>query len=327
MTVGSGVATGREGLSVVLGARGGTGGAVARELVGQGVRVRAVTRAGDAGICDTRLPPASYEDWAADVTDRGQLRRAVAGASVVYHCVRPAYTHWWKEFAPLNRGVIDAVADAGAKLVYADNLSMYEPGTSPLTEKTPATSTTKKGSLRAALAAELLEEHEKGRLRVTIGRSSDYFGPGGLHAAAGARFFGALLAGETTRWFGSLDQPHTMSYLPDMARAFVVLGTRPEADGGIWHTPAAEPVNGRQFIEAAAEAAGVTPRPAVLSERSVTFYGLFLPVLREYPELLYQWDGPFVSDAGKFQDAFGPFAVTPLARALEETVAWYRART
>ena len=34
-------------LSVVLGAGGGTGGAIVRELVGQGRRVRAVTRGGD----------------------------------------------------------------------------------------------------------------------------------------------------------------------------------------------------------------------------------------------------------------------------------------
>lgn len=311
-------------LHVVLGAGGGTGGALVRELVDQGRRVRAVTRGGDAGICDTPLPPASYEDWAADLTDAAQLRRALAGASVVYHCARPAYTRWWKEFPALNRGVIDAVAEAGAKLVYADNLAMYEPGAGPLTEQTPATSATKKGSLRARLAGKLLEEHESGRLRVVIGRSSDYFGPHGLSSAVGRRFFGALLAGKKTLWYGSLDQPHTLSYLPDLARAFVILGTRPDAEGGVWHTPAGAAVSGRQFIEAAAAAAGVKPRPAVLSERSVTFNGLFVPTLREYPELLYQWDSPFISDASRFQEAFGPFAVTPLAEALQATVAWFR---
>ena len=116
--------------------------------------MRAVTRRGDAGISQTPLPPAAYEDWAADLADEVQLRRAVAGASVVYHCARPVYTRWWQEFPPLNRGIIDAVCSVGAKLVYADNLAMYEPGASPLTAQSPATSTTKKGSLRARLAAE-----------------------------------------------------------------------------------------------------------------------------------------------------------------------------
>jgi nucleoside-diphosphate-sugar epimerase len=315
---------GRDGLHVVLGARGGIGGAVVRELVGQGRRVRAVTRNGDAGVSETPLPPASYEDWACDLTDPARLRRACAGAAVVYHCARPAYTRWWNEFEPLNRAVMDAVGAAGARLVYADNLAMYEPGSSPLTEESPATAGTKKGSLRARLATELLEEHAHGRLRVVIARAADYFGPYGVRCALGRRFFTDLLAGRRTQWFKSLDQPHSLSYLPDLARAFVLLGTREEADGQVWHTPVCAPVTGRELIAAAARVAGVKPRPALLKEGTVTFYGIFVPTFREYPELAYQWDAPFVSDAGKFLKAFGPFAVTPLDEALEATVAWYR---
>jgi nucleoside-diphosphate-sugar epimerase len=51
---------------------------------------------------------------------------------------------------------------------------------------------------------------------------------------------------------------------------------------------------------------------------------LFVPTLREYPELLYQWDTPFVSDASRFQEAFGPFEVTPFDEAIPETIAWFR---
>lgn len=314
----------RDGLNVVLGARGGIGGAIVRELVGQGRRVRAVTRRGDAGISETPLPPASYEEYACDLTDAERLRGAVAGASVVYHCARPAYTRWWNDFEPLNQAVAGAVAAAGARLVYADNLAMYEPGSNPMTEESPATAGTKKGSLRAKLAGQLLEEHERGRLRVVVGRAADYFGPRGEHCALGRRFFTDLLAGRKTQWFKSLDQPHSLSYLPDLARAFVLLGTRGDAEGQVWHTPVCGPFTGREFIEAAARAAGVKPRPAVLKESSVTFYGIFVPTFREYPELAYQWDAPFVSDAGKFERAFGPFCVTPLDVALAATVAWYR---
>ena len=38
----------------------------------------------------------------------------------------------------------------------------------------------------------------------------------------------------------------------------------------------------------------------------------------------YQYDRPFVRAAGKFEAAFGPFAVTPPEQALEDTVGWYR---
>ena len=58
-------------LHVVLGAAGGTGAAVVRELVGQGRSVRAVTRHGRTAVGDGAQPPASYQDAAADVTDLG----------------------------------------------------------------------------------------------------------------------------------------------------------------------------------------------------------------------------------------------------------------
>jgi len=313
-------------LHVVLGAGGGTGGAIVRELVGQGRRVRAVTRGGNAAASYGTLPPASFEDVAADVTEREQLRRALEGAAVVYHCAQPAYTRWPQEFPAMTRGILAATAAAGAKLVFADNLYMYGSVDGPMTEESPPVAQTKKGKVRAAMAAELLEADRKGRLRVVIGRSSDYFGPGGLVSTLGERFFKALLAGKKTQWFVDLDQPHTMSYLPDMARAFVVLGERPEADGQVWHTPAAEALTGRRYIELAARAAGTPAKPAVLGPGMVRMVGLFMPVLREFPELMYQYERPFVMDAGKFEAAFGPFAVTPHEDALRTTLEWYRGR-
>ena len=139
-------------LHVVLGARGGTGGAIVRELVGQGRSVRAVTRGGAPAVGDGAQPPASYQDAAADVTEPEQLRRALAGAAVVYHCAQPAYRRWAQEFPAMNRAVIEAAAEAGAKLVFADNLYMYGPVDGPLTEEHAAASTNEKGRVRAALA-------------------------------------------------------------------------------------------------------------------------------------------------------------------------------
>ena len=71
---------------VVLGAAGGTGSAVVRELAARGLRVRAVTR---GGTTDT---PEGVEQVAADVGTSEGARRASEGAAVVYHCAQPGYT-------------------------------------------------------------------------------------------------------------------------------------------------------------------------------------------------------------------------------------------
>jgi hypothetical protein len=49
-----------------------------------------------------------------------------------------------------------------------------------MTEDLPLAATTVKGRTRAAMTAELLAAAEAGRVRLAIGRASDFFGPGGV---------------------------------------------------------------------------------------------------------------------------------------------------
>jgi uncharacterized protein YbjT (DUF2867 family) len=74
-----------EGLHVVVGASGGTGSAVVRELHAAGRRVRAINRSG-------RMPvPRGVVVVGADATDAARMREACAGAAVVYNCVNPPF--------------------------------------------------------------------------------------------------------------------------------------------------------------------------------------------------------------------------------------------
>jgi nucleoside-diphosphate-sugar epimerase len=303
-----------------LGAAGGTGSAVIGELCDRGLPVRAVTRSGAADV------PEGVEQVAADVATPEGARRACAGAAVVYHCVQPAYTKWAELFPPLTRTVLDGAADAGAKLVFADNLYVYGPSEGPMTEETPQRAQGKKGRVRVEMAATILRAHGEGRLRCTIGRSSDYYGPRGTTTTAGDNLMTPVLRGKRARWLGSLDQPHTLNYLEDMARGLVTLGERDEADGQVWHLPAAEPLTGRQFLTLVYEAAGLTPKVGVASRPMIKLVGMFNPLVRELNETLYQFERPFVSDASKFQGAFGPFEPTPHWDAVRRTVEWFRHR-
>ena len=312
--------TSENGIHVVLGASGGTGNAVARALAERGHRVRAVNRTGDADV------PEGIERVAADVMKPDELRRALEGTAVVYHCAQPEYTRWAEEFPPMNRAVVEATTGAEAKLVFTDNLYMYGSTDGAMKEDTPARPNSRKGRLRAQMAEELLAAHRAGKLRVAISRASDYFGPRGLDSATGDRLFEAALKGKKVPWLGSLDQLHTVSYTGDMGRAIAILGERDEADGQVWHLPAAEPVTGRAFVELVSKALDRPLRPTVTTTGMVKLAGLFVPMIREVGDVMYQWTGPFVSDASKFQRAFGPFEVTPLDEAVRRTVAWYLER-
>src|SRR5271165_7596377 len=199
------------GLHVVFGI-GQVGLAVADRLAGLNIPVRAVSRRRPASLADS-------VDWrAADATDLDAAADAAKGASVVYQCLNAPYTRWPELFPPLQRGVLAAAERADALLVALENVYAYGPtGGRAMTEDLPLAATTVKGRTRAAMTAELLAAADAGRVRIAIGRASDFFGAGVTQGSTlGERVFGNALAGRRADFIGHPDLPHTYSYVPDI---------------------------------------------------------------------------------------------------------------
>ena len=307
-------------LHVVFGT-GQVGSALAAHLAGLGLAVRAVSR---------HRPPvlAGGTDWrAADVSDPEAAADAAKGASVVYQCVNAPYTQWPERFPPLQRGVLAAAERAGALLVVLENLYGYGPaGGKPMTEALPLAATTVKGQTRAAMTAELLAAAEAGRVRLAIGRASDFFGPGVTQGSVlGERVFGNALAGRRTDFIGNPDMPHTYSYVPDIAAGLATLGTDARAAGQVWHLPGPPTVTTRALLDLVAREIGHPVGIRSVPKLALRLLGLVNPMLRELPEMAYEFDQPFILDTSKYQTAFGA-AGTPLADAIAATLVWYRTR-
>ena len=307
-------------LDVVLGT-GALGRAVADELLGRGRRVRLVNRSG-------RLvaPPPGALLRAADLTDAASAQAACAEAGTVYLCANVPYTDWREKWPPLAAGILEGAARAGARLVYGDNLYSYGPVDGPLREDLPAAATGTKGRVRAGIAARFLDAHRAGRVRVTIGRASDFYGPWATDSSLlGSRVVPAALAGGIGQVIGDVDQPHTFTFIRDYARGLATLGAREEAFGQLWHVPSAETTTQRELLRLVWEEAGAgVPRFRAAPGWLVRALGLFSPMMRELAEMLYEWERPYVVDHSKFERAFGA-ATTPHREAIRETVAWFRA--
>ena len=230
-------------LHVVFGA-GQVGRALAARLAGLGVPVRMVSRHRPSA-------PLDGVDWrAADATDPEAATDAAKGASVVYQCLNAPYTDWPSSFPPLQRGVLTAAERNGALLVSLENVYGYGPtGGEPMTEDLPLAATTVKGRTRAAMTQELLAAADAGRVRIAIGRASDFFGAGATESSLGERVFGNAVAGKRADFIGNPDLPHTYSYIPDIAAGLATLGTDERAIGGVWHLPGPETVTTRQLLE------------------------------------------------------------------------------
>ncbi|MBI5931455.1 MAG: NAD(P)H-binding protein [Chloroflexi bacterium] len=304
-------------LHVVFGT-GPVGRAVTQELVNRGKKVRVVNRSGKADV------PVGVEISKGDVTDHAFAREAAKGASVVYQCTNPPYTEWVALFPALQAGVLEGAVSTGAKLIVMDNLYMYgSTNGKTLTEDLPDAATSRKGALRAKMAQDIMAAHKSGKVRAAIGRASDFFGPGAFDSAAGDRLFLAALAGKAAGVIGNPDLPHTYSFVPDIGKALVTLGERDEALGQIWHLPSPETVTTREFVNRVFKETGHTPRLQVANKLMVRAMGLFVPIMREFIEMYYEYNEPFIMSHDKFTKAFGA-EVTPLQDAIRTTVAWFR---
>jgi nucleoside-diphosphate-sugar epimerase len=309
---------GEAGLHVVLGT-GQVGCALAACLAVRGLAVRAVSRHRPAGL-------AAGIDWrAADAADPDAAADAAKGAAVVYQCLNAPYTQWPELFPPLQRGALAAAERAGALLVTLENLYGYGPtGGKPMTEDLPLTATTVKGRTRAAMTGELLAAAAAGRVRIAIGRASDFFGAGVTEGSTlGRRVFGNALAGRRADFIGNPALPHTYSYVPDIAAGLATLGTDPRAAGEVWHLPGPQTVTTRALLDLMASEVGhpVAIRP--VPRLALRALGLVNPMMRELAEMAYQFDEPFILDTTRYEATFGP-AGTPLAAAVATTIAWYR---
>ncbi len=292
------------------------GRAVIDELVARGLPVRAIARDSVAGL------PRDVDLVQVDLTDAAAVGRALAGAAVVYHTASGPYDRWPELLPPLMRSILVAAAATNARVVYADNLYAFGPVDASLTEDLESRAEGPNGRVRATLAGELMRAHAAGKVRATIGRASDYYGPRGRQSMAGERLFVPALAGKPTQVLGDPDLPHTFTFLGDYARGLVTLGTRDQALGEVWHLPSAETITTRAFINLVFEVAGQQPKLRVLPGSLLTVLALFNPTLRAVREQRYQREAPWIVDHTKFARAFGA-QTTPHRAAIAATLDWY----
>ena len=286
----------------------------------RGESVRLVNRSGRAAV------PADVEVVAGDARDPQFTAEVARGAAVVYQTLAPPYPEWTAQFPALQAGVLAAAEANGARLVSMENVYMYgRPDGRILTEETDYNAHTKKGRLRGDMARTLLAAHHSGRVKVAIGRASDYFGPrGGAQSNLGDRLFPAALNGSAATVLGNPDQPHSYTYIPDIGEGLAVLGEHPDAPGEVWHLPNdPDTRTTRQLVEMVFTKAGHSRgRMRRLPRLLIGAIGMVSPVMRELVEMQYQFDEPFVVESKKI-GSLGA-TPTPLDAALFHTLMSYR---
>jgi nucleoside-diphosphate-sugar epimerase len=298
-------------LHVVLGT-GPAGTTLASTLRSRGHAVRTVSRS---------ARPADPDHVAADLTDAAGAREALAGATVVHHAANVPYEQQLNVMPRMQTAILDAAADAGARVVVLDTLYPYGPtGGTPMTESTPWRATAAKGRMRAALDERYLAED---RVGVVMARAADFYGPGVVNATLGGAVFPSLLSGQPAMALGDPSLPHSYTYIEDVAAGLALLGETPDADGRVWHLPTAPAVPTTAVHTLIEELSGRELRVDVVAEPRP--WGPFdAAFMAEYEELFYQYLEPQIMDSSAFEQRFG-VAATPLREGLARTIAWFDA--
>jgi nucleoside-diphosphate-sugar epimerase len=306
----------------ILGAGGSIGNELVKLLAAKNQPFRLVGR-------NPTMTPGAAEALAADLTDKDQTIRAVAGSGVVYLCVGLKYDlKVWREMWPrVMSNIIEACKRAGARLIFFDNVYMYGKVNGPMTEETPYNPCSRKGEIRAAIATTLINEWKSGALTGMIARSADFYGPGVRNGVPNLLVFEPFAHKKKASWLVNDSVPHSLTYTPDAARSLVQLAERATAWNQTWHVPTSpDPLTGREFVALAAKEFGIAPKYRVLSRPMLRVAGWFDPLVAESYEMLYQSDSPYLFDSSKFAREFG-FAGTPYAEGIRTTAASFKAKS
>jgi nucleoside-diphosphate-sugar epimerase len=289
-------------MQTILGAGGSVGLELARILPEYTETVRLVSRNPKKVNPHDKLYPA-------DLLNPDDVAGAAANSDIVYLMAGLPYRArlWESHWPVIMANVIDSCRKSGSKLVFFDNVYMYDrEHLGSMDEDTPVRPTSRKGRVRAEIADQLMAAVQSADVEGLIARCADFYGPGKPHTSVlTVTVFERLAAGKAAQWLLADDCAHSFTYVPDAARGTAMLANSDDTYGKVWHLPTAPtPPTGRQWIEAIASQLDAEPRVQVVSRPLLTMLGLAIPDLRELREMAYQYDRDYDFRSDKFNQRF-----------------------
>lgn len=292
---------------VVLGAKGRFGRAAVAAFSQAGWTVRAFGRnwSGTAQAGVTRIT--------GDVLDRDALGKACAGCDVIVNAINPPYEQWVKELPGITSAVIAAAKAAGATVLIPGNVYNYgADAPAVLSENTPWQPTTRKGQLRV----DMEESFRASGVRTIVLRGGDF-----IEAEKSGNWFDGQIAAKAqkgrTAYPGPLHTSHAWAYLPDMAKAAVLL-----AEARNDFAPFEEfgfpgfGITGQELVDAIAKGTGQAQKVGGVPWPIIRLIGFFNAGMRELVEMRYLWNVPHVVDGSKLMQVLPGFKPTTIDDAM-----------
>jgi nucleoside-diphosphate-sugar epimerase len=263
------------------------------------------------------------EIFLADLTDKELVGEAVKGSEVVYLTAGLPYNIkiWKSDWPVIMQNVIDACVQHNARLVFFDNVYAYAPDeVSHMTENSAKQPATRKGKVRLDLLNMIFAAIKDTGLKALVARSADFYGK---DVKTGFLNFGVidkLKKGSKAMWQSDAGKIHSLTYVPDAAKAVAILGNTLDAFNQEWHLPtSSQKWTGKDFINQVAQQLNVKPKYFILNKTMIILLGIFSITIRELKEMQYQNDQDYFFDSSKFDKHFS-FTPTSYEEAIRESL-------
>lgn len=285
----------------ILGANGTIGKLLAKELLNYTQDIRLVSR-------NPKKINESDEIFPADLTDIDMVDKAIEGSDIVYLVVGFDYNlkSWQNNWPKLMKATIESCIRHRAKLVFFDNVYMYHKSAIPnMTEDSPINPPSKKGQVRKEIAEMLLNALTEKKLDALIARAPDFYGPDNQNSFLIQVVYNNLLKGKNANWFIDGTKKHSFIYTPDAAKATAILGNTPDAYNQVWHLPTDDhSLCGKEWLDLFNQEMKTDKKLSILPMFLIRILGVFMPFMREMPEMMYQYDQDYFFDSSKFKKRF-----------------------
>lgn len=307
----------------LFGAAGAIGKSIAGELRRRGKPYRVV------GRHQERLKSEFGSDSLAELVvwnpdDPASIRAAAQGIGTLVYLVGVPYNQF--QLHPiLIEKTLEGAIDAGVQqFVLIGTVYPYgAPQSATVTEQHPRNPQTFKGRMRREQEDRLLKAHAEGKIKGTILRLPDFYGPG-VEKSFLHSLFQAAATGKTATMVGPIDTLHEFVYVPDVGPVVVDLAARPEAYGTWWNFAGAGTMSQRQIAEYVFRLAGRPPKLRVLGKTMLRVGGLFDPFVRELVEMHYLQTTPVLMDDTALHRLLGNVRKTSYEDGLKSTLEWYQ---
>lgn len=304
-------------MQTILGANGTISSILAKELNSYTDKIRLVSR-------NPKKVNDNDELFAADLSDTSHVEKAIEGSEVVYLMVGFDYNIkvWQDKWPKLMRATLDACIKHNAKLVFFDNVYLYDINEiGNMTEESKINPPSKKGLVRKEIAEMLLNDVKAGKLKALIARSADFYGPNNDKSFLIEMVYKNIKKGKTPNWLGSTDKKHSFTYTPDASKATAILGNTDDAYNQVWHLPTEKNnLTGAEMIALFTNEMKVPYKVSILHAWLIKILGLFIPFMKELPEMMYQYDRDYIFNSDKFNKRFD-FKTTTYQEGVKETIA------